>query len=125
MANGSSAITLTNLYDNVDVLWEKNDKAYVAEIKCRDHHHTQYKTAILEKGKYDALQQFEREQYYVMLYDDGVGYMWRINDLKPKWETKYLPKTRYGSKDLVKKEITYLSFDDAIKIIINNDVTIM
>ena len=126
--NGSSGITFTeNIYDKVDVFWEKYDKKYVGEIKYRDNyesnsHFIVSEGAVLEKTKYDELMKYNKlsglTAYYITIFNDGVMYLWNIgelDDIEWKIEKRYPRTTKGSNKEKVAKIVAYLSLDSGHK----------
>ena len=126
--NHSSGITFTeNIYDKVDVFWEKYDKKYVGEIKYRDNyesnsHFIVSEGAVLEKTKYDELMKYYElsglTPYYIMIFNNGVMYLWDVGEIKDiEWKVeKRYPRTTKGSrKEKVAKIVCYLPLESGIK----------
>ena len=126
--NHSSGITFTeNIYDKVDVFWEKYDKKYVGELKYRDNYPSSSRCVVeegvlLEKTKYDELMKYYElsglTAYYITIFNDGVMYLWNIGELDGiewKKEEKF-PRTTKGSrKEKVAKVVAYLPLDSGHK----------
>ena len=117
MENGSSAITFTEHYDPVDILWSKNGVDYVGELKCRmKYASTSLDSAMIMKHKYYDVCKYAREHnrvpYYIMMFNDNTGYMWRLDTMKMNWIMKDLEKTNYGDRTTFKQYCAFLPFDE-------------
>ena len=119
--NHSSGITFTeNIYDKVDVFWEKYKAKYVGEIKYRDNYPSSGHCIIedgvvLEKTKYDELMKYNKlsglTAYYITIFNDGVMYLWNIgelDDIEWKKEEKFPRTTKGSNKEKVAKIVAYL-----------------
>ena len=126
--NGSSGITFTeNIYDKVDVFWEKYDTKYVGEIKYRDNyesnsHFIVSEGAVLEKTKYDELMKYKDlsglTAYYITIFNDGVMYLWNIgelDDIEWKIENRYPRTTKGRNTKKVAKVVAYLPLESGHK----------
>lgn len=122
--NGSSAITTTDHYSPVDIFWEKDGKKYVGEIKCRMKYAStattvQNEGVLFEQHKYNDLMSFSgMGKYYIMMFNDNVGYMFDIDALKDiDWQLKRLPVTSYDKRNHLKNEryVTYLPLSSGHK----------
>lgn len=126
--NHSSGITFTeNIYDKVDVFWEKYDKKYVGELKYRDNYPSSGRCvveegAVLEKTKYDELMKYKDlsglTPYYIMIFNNNEMYLWDVSKLDGiEWKKEYkLPKTTKGKNNKkVAKEVTYLPLEYGYK----------
>ena len=87
------------------------------ELKCRRKH---YDTLILEKKKYDALILESNKNLDIPIYINSTPngiYLFNLNEIDIKWFTKSLPATTEFAKRIwVKKEITELEINKAIKL---------
>lgn len=119
--NGSSGITFTeNIYDKVDVFWEKYDTKYVGEIKYRDNyesnsHFIVSEGAVLEKTKYDELMKYKDlsglTPYYITIFNNNEMYLWNIGELDElewKKEEKFPMTTKGRNTKKVAKVVAYL-----------------
>ena len=118
--NGSSAITFTDHFDPVDILWSKNGVDYVGELKCRmKYASTDLSSGMIMKHKYIDVCKYAREPnrvpYYIMMFNDNTGYMWRLDTMKINWIMKDLEKTNYGNKTVFKQYCALLDFKDGHK----------
>ena len=118
--NGSSAITYTDHFCPVDILWSKNGKDYAGEIKCRmKYASSDLDSALIEEHKYNDVIQYAKENeripYYIMMFNDNIGYMWKLDDQDITWITRDLPKTTYGSVDKISHSCGFLLFENGQK----------
>ena len=84
------------------------------ELKCRRKH---YDTLLLEKDKYDALlaraARHDTRPYYINSTPKGI-YVFKLKEINPKWEKKYLPKTTdFSNTNKIDKVVTFLHIKDA------------
>jgi len=87
------------------------------ELKCRRKH---YETLILEKSKYDALILESSKHLDIPIYinstPEGV-FLFNLHNIAIKWYLKSLPaSTEFQRRIWVKKEITELNINKAIKL---------
>lgn len=118
--NGSSGISYTDHFCPVDILWSKNGKDYAGEIKCRmKYASTGVSSALIEEHKYRDVIQYAKENdripYYIMMFNDNIGYMWQLDEQDITWITKDLPKTTYGSVDKISHSCGFLLFENGSK----------
>ena len=126
--NGSSGITFTeNIYDKVDVFWEKYDKKYVGEIKYRDNYPSSGLCVVedgvlLEKTKYDELMKYKDlsglTPYYIMIFNNNEMYLWDVSDLKElewKVENRFPRTTKGRNTKKVAKVVAYLPLESGHK----------
>lgn len=107
-------------YCPIDVVWKSNNSLNTGEIKFRVKYSSTDKIiqdggVVLEKWKYDNLKQTQNisgaTPYYIMEFNDGVGYLWDISELKNvNWvnEENKFPKTTCGDTTKTTKAVTYL-----------------
>lgn len=104
-------------YCNYDVLFTGKTKEYVMEIKTLHDTIAKYPDRIMEKRKYDALNQFPgRTRLYMMLFDDGVV-IWDMGKIhKPEWRTVNCTANTVGSyqKGQKPKTVAFLDYDDSV-----------
>lgn len=126
--NHSSGITFTeNIYDNVDVFWEKYDTKYVGEIKYRDNYPSSGRCvveegAVLEKTKYDELMKYKDlsglTPYYIMIFNNNEMYLWDVgemNEIEWKIEKRYPRTTKGSNTKKVAKVVAYLPLESGHK----------
>ena len=126
--NGSSGITFTeNIYDKVDVFWEKYEAKYVGELKYRDNYKSNSRCVVeegvlLEKTKYDELMKYNKlsgfTAYYITIFNDGVMYLWNIgelDDIEWKKEEKFPKTTKGRNTKKVSKIVAYLPLESGHK----------
>lgn len=119
--NHSSGITFTeNIYDKVDVFWEKYEAKYVGELKYRDNYPSSGRCVVeegvlLEKTKYDALMEYHNlsglTPYYITIFNNNEMYLWDVSELKElewKIEKRYPRTTKGRNTKKVAKVVAYL-----------------
>jgi len=91
----------------------------IIEMKFRTKY---YETKMLEKDKYDALMNMNKDVVKIYFVNDTKGnFMYYLNTLEmPKTEKKYCPDTTMWSKKKVTKEVYLLKENDAIIINLNH-----
>lgn len=87
------------------------------ELKCRRTH---YNTLLLEKSKYDALVSESNKHLDIPIYINSTPngiYLFNLLDVELNWFIKSLPATTEFEKRMwIKKEITELKIEQAIKL---------
>lgn len=109
-------------YGRTDVYFTSAGTECVGEIKYRiDYLSTdpiiQREGIILEQKKLNSLLADGRHPFYVMLFPDGVGYIYDLErtDLGKK-EYRWCPQTSvYGERNDVYKELYYIKLSDKNK----------
>lgn len=95
----------------VDNTFSKHDciiKDGCVELKCRRTH---YDTLLIEKDKYDHMQQFKKK-YYICSTPQGI-YCFDLDKINPIWEKTYNPSTtEFNNKSKKLKETYYIPIED-------------
>lgn len=119
--NGSTEITTTPLDCEVDILWTKNNTDYVGELKCREKYSsTSLNSGLIMMHKYFNVLKYAKDTnripYYVMMFNDDVGYIWRLDNLKLNWKYRYLEDNNTGEcKTKRKRWCAEIPFEDGIR----------
>ena len=113
-------------FDRVDVVQFDGECSATTELKYRtDYPSTNEKIqkegALIEKVKFDYIQNTIEysgmcDGYYVMFFNDGVGYVWSLKDKKMDWHFEHQPQTTMGkNNNKVNKLVGKLKLTDGIK----------
>lgn len=92
-------------------------KMYI-ELKCRGAH---YPDLLLEEKKYTALTERARargfDPIYITSTPRGV-YVFRLDQLEPKWETRKMPKTsQFSDRSWIDKSVYMIPVSHAVKVL--------
>lgn len=85
------------------------EKGLDIELKCRRKH---YEELLIEKDKYEALlargKKHKTYTFYINSTPKGI-YVFDLDKVNPKWETKKLPKTTdFSNTNWVEKEVAFI-----------------
>lgn len=117
-------------YCPYDVEWKNiDDTMYVGELKYRDRYAStdkiiQDEGALLEKYKFDTIKSYYPydKHLYIMMFSDGVGYIWDLDNIEPKWKTKRCPKTTAEESDDTVKIIATLPLSEGKRFTFSQDI---
>ena len=116
-------VKFTELYEHYDVKFTNIDGTInVAELKYRPNYSSTDKFIVnegvlLEKFKYDSFmnQEISATHWYIMLFNDGVGYMFNLKNIKPEWQDKVLPKTSAVKSETKIKIVANIPLEEGIR----------
>lgn len=117
-------------YECYDVEWKNVDNTmHVGELKYRDRYASsdsiiQNEGGLIEKFKYDTMLGYypNDKHLYIMMFNDGVGYVWDLNKIEPKWETKRCPKTTAEESEDTVKIIAKLPLSEGMRFTFSQDI---
>lgn len=119
----SSYMFTEDPYCEFDVIWtDINDKTNIGEIKYRENYSSTdsliiKEGALIEKFKFDTIKSNHpyANHYYIMLFNDGVGYIWDMDKIEPKWFDKVCPKTSAIQSENKVKIVANLSLSMGVR----------
>ena len=107
-----------------DLLYSGVSHYYVVEIKYRDKY-SSTATTITHKGimmeyiKYKALLEKAQDGYipvYIMFFNDGVGYVYTLDDTPLEWRKIQLPRKTAEDLGNIEKVVTFIPIEKCKKI---------
>ena len=110
-------------YSNWDCIYD-DDKGHlnVIELKYREGYSStdrliQEEGAIIEKFKFDSLRSYcpNDNHFYVMMFNDGVGYLWNLDKLEPDWIIKPCPRTSAIKGKTINKIVANLPLESGYR----------
>lgn len=114
-----------NRFDFFDVDYYSGEtKHFIVELKYRENYSStnkliQNEGVVLEKFKYDKILNYALinncEAYYVMMFNDGIGYSFNLKEIQPIFKEKMLPKTSCGNNQFIKKIVAIIPIEKGKK----------